>query len=196
MAATSALQQTGPFATSGALAATTGAGYSPGRSAGESLVSRLDFRPASRVPPSMLRSVLRSIGLATAVVAGAAAAQAAVQEMERAGWTLVTASEDTYVYMRPHAAGENGVRQVWTAYDSEALRERDGFTFRSVRSLGEFDCKKRLSRVLEEFYHDAPGLKGRSWRSPKFVVTPWAAPQPDSIGAVRMAFACKALVDT
>jgi hypothetical protein len=141
---------------------------------------------------------MRWIGILLALAAGPATAQdaAPVQEMERAGWTLVTASEDTFVYMRPHAAAADGVRQVWTAYDSDAPRERDGFTFRSVQSLGEFDCRRRVSRVLDELYHDAPGLKGRAWRSPRFAVTPWAAPQPDSIGAVRMAFACKALTDT
>jgi hypothetical protein len=131
----------------------------------------------------------------TAVIAALAAAAAPWQAMERQGWTLVTASDDTYVYMRPHATGANGVRQVWTAYDSEAPRTRDGFTFRSVRSLGEFDCRRRLSRVIDEFYHDAPALEGRAWRSPKFQATPWAAPQPDSVGAIRMAFACKALND-
>jgi len=146
----------------------------------------------------MRRTAFRTAAFLATLAAGAAAAQVAapVEDMERAGWTLVTASEDTLVYMRPHAPGENGVRQVWTAYDSEAPRQRDGFTFRSVQSLGEFDCKRRLSRVIDELYHDAPGLKGRAWRSPKFMVTPWAAPQPDSIGAVRMAFACKALTDT
>ena len=117
--------------------------------------------------------------------------------MERAGWTLVTASDDTYVYMRPHsAAGGDGVRKVWTAYDADAPRQRDGFTFRSVESLGEFDCRRRLSRVVEEIYHDGPGLQGKAWRSPKFRVTPWAAAQPESVGAVRMAYACKALSDT
>lgn len=132
---------------------------------------------------------------ATLLAAGAAAAQPWT-EMEKAGWTLVTASEDTWVYMRPHSAARGDVRKVWTAYDADAPRERDGFTFRSVESLGEFDCRKRLSRVVEEIYHDGPGLQGRSWRSPRFMVTPWAAPQPDSIGAVRMAYACKALSDT
>lgn len=135
--------------------------------------------------------------IAAALVAAATAAAAQPQAMERAGWTLVTASEDTFVYMRPHSAADAaGVRKVWTAYDADAPRERDGFTFRSVESLGEFDCRKRLSRVVEEIYHDGPGLQGRSWRSPKFMVTPWAAPQPDSVGAIRMAFACKALNDT
>ena len=141
---------------------------------------------------------LASIVLAASFAAGATAAQGPPPwaAMEKAGWTLVTAADDTYVYMRPEKAVANGVRRVWTAYDSDAPLTRDGFTFRSVRSLGEFDCKRRVTRVIEEFFHDAPGLKGRSWRSPKFMVTPWATPQPDSIGAVRMAYACKALSDT
>lgn len=134
--------------------------------------------------------------IAIALAAGTAGAQP-WKALERAGWTLVTASEDTFVYMRPHsAAGGDGVRKVWTAYDSDAPRERDGFTFRSVESLSEFDCRKRLSRVVEEIYHDGPALQGKAWRSPKFMVTPWAPAQPDSIGAVRMAYACKALNDT
>ena len=123
-------------------------------------------------------SRLAPIALAASLAAGAAAAQVPPPwaAMEKAGWTLVTASEDTYVYMRPDTAIAAGVRRVWTAYDAEAPRRRDGFTFRSVRSLGEFDCKRRVSRVVDEFYHAAPKLKGRSWRSPKFEVTPWAAP--------------------
>ena len=143
-------------------------------------------------------SRLAPIALCAALAAGAAAAQVPPPwaAMEKAGWTLVTASDDTYVYMRPEKVVAGGVRRVWTAYDSEAPLKRDGFVFRSVRSLGEFDCKRRVSRVVDEFYHDAPGLKGRSWQSPKFQVTPWAAPQPDSVGAIRMAFACKALSDT
>lgn len=112
--------------------------------------------------------------------------------LEKAGWTLVTASEDVHVYMRAETA-RGDLRRVWTAYDAAAPRKRDGFTFQSVRSLGEFDCKKRLSRIVDEIYHDAPGLKGKSWKSPKFMVTPWAAPEPDSVGAVRFAFACRAL---
>lgn len=116
--------------------------------------------------------------------------------MEKAGWTLVTASEDVFVYMRLAPPGAAGIRRIWTAYDSAGPRDRDGFTFRSVRSLGEFDCKKRLTRVVEETYHDAPALTGRSWQSPKFIPTPWAKPAPGSVGDLRMAFACRALKDT
>jgi hypothetical protein len=88
------------------------------------------------------------------------------------------------------------MRRVWTVYDSASDRQRDGFTFRSVRSLGEYDCRQRVSRVVDEFYHRGTGLTGRSWRSPMFRATPWAAAVPDSVGAVRMAFACRALMAT
>ena len=117
-------------------------------------------------------------------------------DLEKSGWTLITASDDTYVYMRAATGTARDVRRVWTAYDSHKLLKRDGFAFRSVQSLGEFDCRRQVSRVVEELYHDRTGLKGRSWRSPKFVATPWAAPAPESVGAVRMAFACRALTDT
>ncbi len=116
--------------------------------------------------------------------------------LEKAGWTLVTASEDVYVYMRVAETAETGLRRVWTAYDSEGPRDRDGFTFRSVKSLGEYDCKRNVSRVVDETYHDAPALTGNTWHSPKFIPTPWAKPEPGSVGALRMAFACRALRDT
>lgn len=116
--------------------------------------------------------------------------------LERAGWTLVTASEDVYVYMRAEPRAGAGPRRAWTAYDAAAPRQRDGFRFHSVESLSEFDCNKRLTRVVREIYHDAPALTGRSWQSPKFVATPWAAPQPDSVGAIRLAFACRTLSET
>lgn len=116
--------------------------------------------------------------------------------MEKAGWTLVTGSEDVYVYMRVAEKAETGLRRVWTAYDSAGPRERDGFTFRSVKSLGEFDCKRGLSRVVDETYHGAPALSGATWHSPKFIPTPWARPEPNSVGAMRFAFACRALSET
>ena len=115
--------------------------------------------------------------------------------LEKSGWTLVTASDNTNVYMRAAAKADTGLRRVWTAYDADRPLMRDGFTFRSVQSLGEYDCRRRVSRVVDETYHDRPALKGRSWRSPKFIPTPWAAPTPESVGAIRMAFACRALSD-
>ena len=115
--------------------------------------------------------------------------------LEKSGWTLVTASDDTYVYMRAAAKGQAGLRRVWTAYDAARTLRRDGFTFRSVRSLGEYDCQKRVSRVVAETFHASPALSGKSWQTPKFIPTPWAAPVPESVGAIRMAFACRALND-
>ena len=115
--------------------------------------------------------------------------------LEQSGWTLVTASDDTNVYMRAATTGQAGLRQVWTAYDAARTLKRDGFSFRSVRSLGEYDCRKRVSRVVEETFHGSPALTGKSWQSPKFIPTPWAAPVPESVGAIRMAFACRALND-
>lgn len=114
-------------------------------------------------------------------------------DMEKAGWTLVTASDATWVYMRPAGAVAGDLRRVWTAYDSERTLDRDGFKFRSVRSLGEYDCRRKVSRVVDEFYHDGAGLTGRTWRSPMFKATPWAPAEPNSVGAMRMAFACRVL---
>jgi|GEM_PF-3010667 len=138
---------------------------------------------------------MRAAALLLSILVAAPAA-AAPFGLERAGWTLITASDDTWVFMRHQANGAGGLRQAWTAYDSEKPLERDGFAFRSVESLGEFDCRRGVSRVIDEIFHDQPGLKGKSWRSPKFQATPWAAPAPQSVGAVRMAFACKALSET
>jgi len=144
-----------------------------------------------------------SAGACVAVLALAASASAQALSdapptpgLEKAGWTLITASENTWVYMRPAGARSGDLRRVWTAYDSGGALKRDGFSFRSVRSLGEYDCRRKVSRVLDEFYHDGAGLTGRTWRSPMFRATPWAAAEPNSVGAVRMAFACRTLVET
>lgn len=116
--------------------------------------------------------------------------------LEKAGWTLVTASDDTYVFMKAAARGPGPMRRVWTAYDSDKVLTRGGLTFRSVESLSEFDCQRRLSRVVQEIFHDQSGLKGRSWTGVDPLPTPWKAAEPDSVGAVRMAFACRALSET
>lgn len=145
------------------------------------------------------RPPLASLVAALAVCAAPAAATPDTPPtpgLEKAGWTLVTASEGTWVYMRLADSPGGQLRRLWTAYDSEREHERDGFRFRSVKSLGEFDCRRRLSRVVDEFYHDGAGLTGRSWRSPMFRATPWAAPAADSVGAVRMAYACRTLTTT
>ena len=116
--------------------------------------------------------------------------------LEKSGWTLVTASEDTFVYMKAALALKKGVRRVWTAYDSDTAKMRETFAFRSVESLAEFDCGRRLSRVVDETFHAAPGLTGQTWKMPDFVATPWVSPAPSSIGAIRMAYACRTLSET
>jgi hypothetical protein len=143
-------------------------------------------------------------GLGALVFAAALAAPAASgpqppsapMELEKAGWILITASEDTWVFMKAAEKAEGGVRRVWTAYDSETVRDRMGFSFRSVESLSEYNCQKRLTRVVEERFHAEPALHGEGWHQPNFIPTPWATPAPGSVGAVRMAFACKALSET
>ena len=50
--------------------------------------------------------------------------------LEQSGWTLVTASDDTNVYMRAATTGQAGLRRVWTAYDAARTLKRDGFSFR------------------------------------------------------------------
>ncbi len=139
-------------------------------------------------------AIAAAMGLA---MVGAAHAQVVKLELEKAGWTLVTASDDTWVFMRVHErARPDGVRRVWTAYDSNRVRNRQGFAFRSVESLAEFDCRKKVSRIVEERFHDLPALKGQTWKQPDFTPTEWAAPAPGSIGAVRFAWACQSLSDT
>ena len=142
-------------------------------------------------------ATLASVALLALGAATAAAQEAApTPALEKAGWALVTASEGTWVYMRLAGSPGGDLRRLWTAYDSERDHERDGFRFRSVRSLGEFDCRRRATRVVDEFYHDGAGLTGRAWRSPMFRATEWATPAPDSVGAIRMAYACRALTTT
>src|SRR5262245_3283614 len=107
----------------------------------------IDFMTARRAS-----SVLGLLALAGALAGGARAAEPfgpSHQMLQKAGWTLITASEDTYVYMRAAERGGSGLRRVWTAYDSDVARLRQTFSFRSVESLGEFDCRRNVSRIVE-----------------------------------------------
>lgn len=150
-----------------------------------------------------LRTNMRQLGLTMLAISAAAGlagfapslSMPGTTALEKSGWTLVTASDDTNVYMRAATPADTGLRRVWTAYDAGRILQREGFSFRSVRSLGEYDCRKRLSRVVEETFHARPALTGKSWQPQGFIPTPWAAPVPDSVGAIRMAFACRALSD-
>ena len=139
----------------------------------------------------------RSLACAAAVIATLALAGAAARAdepvagpLENDGWILVTASEQTLVYMKPAPSPDRALRRAWTAYDSPVKRDRSGFTFMSVQALGEFDCRHKAARVLDETFHDGRALQGKSWKMPGFVPTPWKAVEPDSVGAVRLAYVC------
>jgi hypothetical protein len=112
--------------------------------------------------------------------------------LEKDGWRFVSYSDGTSVYMKkPEALQLKApVRQIWTAYDSEMLRDRMGFAFMSVASLGEYDCQKRVSRVVRETFHSMRGLTGETWVQPNFIPTQWAPPAQGSVGEARMDFAC------
>ena len=139
-------------------------------------------------PALVRRSAAACLCLA---LSGAAwAAEAPAGPLEGDGWTLITASEQTLVYMKPAPSPDRALKRAWTAYDSAIKRDRSGFTFMSVQALGEFDCQHKSARVLDETFHDGRALQGRSWKMPGFVPTPWKAVEPDSVGAVRLAYVC------
>jgi hypothetical protein len=113
-------------------------------------------------------------------------------DLAQAGWTYVTASQDAQLFMKPDAErGPPEARRVWTAYELETARDRQGFEFRSVQSLGEYDCTRRRTRVIDETFHAAPGLTGKTWKQPDFTPTDWAEAAPESVGEIRMDFACQ-----
>ena len=143
----------------------------------------------------MRRSIALALGLTLTTVAAAAADlpdHPSGPILEKDGWRFVSYSDGTSVYMkRPEAAQLKApVRQLWTVYDSEKPRDRMGFAFMSVASLGEYDCKKRVSRVVRETFHAMRGLTGETWVQPNFIPTQWAPPAEGSVGEARMDFAC------
>jgi hypothetical protein len=143
----------------------------------------------------MIRSVLAALALtltAGPVFAADRPVDPGRRILEKAGWTFIGLSDDVLVYMkraRP-AAGEAGVRRVLTAYETLAPRDREGFTFRSVESTSEYDCKAGRTRVVAETFFAQPGLKGKTWSMPGFVATPWVEAAQGSIGELRYSFAC------
>jgi hypothetical protein len=139
------------------------------------------------------RSAVGSSLLAVVCALAAAApvgAQAPAPDLTKSGWTFIAFSEDATVYMKNAGAPAGPTRQAWTAYDLDTARDREGFSFRSVKSLGEYDCAVRRSRVLGETFHAERGLAGKDWAPKAFVATDWASPSAGSIGDLRMAFAC------
>ena len=128
--------------------------------------------------------------LALALLA-AAPADAERRILEKAGWTYIGLSDDVLVYMkRDDKPVDGALRRVLTLYETLSPRERMGFTFRSVRSLSEYDCKSATSRVIGETFFAQPALKGQTWVQPDFKPTPWAEAAEGSIGALRYSFAC------
>lgn len=116
---------------------------------------------------------------------------AAPADLTDEGWTFITHTETASVLMKVDAdPGSPSARRVWTAYELDEAGDREGFSFRSVKSLGEFDCGARKWRAVAETFHSEPHLKGRNFSAPSFRVTEWAAPPEGSVGDLRMAFAC------
>jgi hypothetical protein len=113
--------------------------------------------------------------------------------LEKAGWTYIGLSDDVLVYMKKAdpAAGEAGVRRLLTVYETLSPRDRNGFTFRSVQSLSEYDCTAMRTRVVAETFFAEPGLKGKTWTMPNFLATPWVEAAQGSIGELRYSFACR-----
>jgi hypothetical protein len=112
--------------------------------------------------------------------------------MERAGWTYIGVSDGVLIYMKdavPSAAG--GARRVVTAYEALSPRDHDGFAFRSVESLGEFDCVNGRSRIIRETFYEQPSLQGQTWSKQDSATTEWTDAVEGSVGMLRIAFACR-----
>lgn len=126
----------------------------------------------------------------TAATALSALAQPAPFEPPRkAGWTFLALSDNTLVYVKTHAI-KGPIRQVWTLYELPAKRERQGLTFMSVASLGEFNCTEQTTRTVEESFYEQAGMTGMPLAAPPFTPTPWVHPEDGSVGAMKMDFAC------
>ena len=107
------------------------------------------------------------------------------------GWTFLALSDDTLVYVKHHPPA-GSIRRVWTLYDLPSKREREGVTFMSVASLGEFNCAEQTTRTVEESYYALPGMAGAPHARPPIMPTPWVKPDEGSIGALKLEFACTA----
>jgi len=108
----------------------------------------------------------------------------------RPGWTFLALSDDTLVYVKADPPS-GAIRKVWTMYELPMPREREGVTFRSVKSLGEFDCTQGLTRTVEEAYYAQAGVEGSPHDKPPIAPTPWVKPSEGSVGEMKLEFACK-----
>jgi hypothetical protein len=145
-----------------------------------------------------------SLSLAAALGAilalSAAAPQAATRfvvdpekpTLEKAGWTYIGIADGTLIYMRDAVPGSSdGARRVFTAYETLTPQDRDGFAFRSVKSLGEFDCQGGRTRVIHETFYAEPEMKGQSVTTPDKTDADWNDTIEGSVGLMRIAFACR-----
>jgi hypothetical protein len=110
--------------------------------------------------------------------------------LEKRGWTFLAKNGDDSLYMKAEGKPTGAVHQVWTAYDLLTVRDRKGFSFQSVESLGEYDCAQHRSRVVRETFHAKAALRGKTWADPKFIPTQWAD-STGSLGDMKLEFACK-----
>lgn len=106
------------------------------------------------------------------------------------GWSFLTESGGSHLYMKATERKAGEPYHVVTAYDLDAPRDRDGFAFQSVESVAEYDCGGRRSRVVRETFHEKSGLKGKTWVMPGFVPTDWAE-ATGSIAEMKLEFACR-----
>jgi len=130
--------------------------------------------------------LLACIALFAAIPAAAQVSQGA---MKQEGWSFLSEVNGDQLYMKADGAGPSGARLVWTAYDLQDSRDREGFSFTSVASLAEYDCAKRQSRIVRETFHEKSGLKGKTWSMADFKPTEWAE-SVNSTAEMKMDFAC------
>jgi len=112
------------------------------------------------------------------------------RDLTAQGWTSVTDRDDTTVYMRRILASSSAPALAWTLYDLGAEREHDGFTFKSVASLSEFDCAKRRSRVITETFFAGSAGQGKAFKHEE--PTDWLDHSDGSVGYSKLMFVCPA----
>jgi len=114
------------------------------------------------------------------------------KSLEKSGWTYIGMADGTLIYMRDAVPGSSGqAKRVLTAYETLSPQDREGFTFRSVQSIGEFDCESGRSRVMHETFYADTGLKGQTFSKPDKANPEWSDVIEGSVGLMRIAFACR-----
>jgi hypothetical protein len=112
--------------------------------------------------------------------------------LEKSGWTYIGISDGVLIYMKDAVPGSAaGTRRVLTAYESLTPKDQEGFAFRSVQSLGEFDCDNGRSRVIHETYYEQPSLKGKTLAKADATDPEWNEVIEGSVGLMRIVFACR-----